>query len=634
MTIRRKVIILLGGLFLVLGTAQLVVERTILLPGFAELEKKDANTDMERAANAVAHDLDLIASMASDWGDWNQVYRYMRDHDPQFIATSMTPGSIQGYRANAVAFVDLSGRFAWAQAVDGTTGKPMSLDVIDRGRLPPGHPWLQALRDGRPVAGLVRTDRGAMLTAFAPILDGSRHGPHRGMLLLGRLLTAKEFEHIGQLGQVKLSAQLLQPAQPAAGPPGAVRAGTANQWLVPRADVTEVYRTLPDILGVPLLQLRVDVPRSISARGEAVVEIASLMLLCAGVAALAFLLLLMNHSILHPLGRLTRHVVRIGHGGDAAARIDLEGNDLERHDELGALAKEFNQMVDRLAEARQLLVDRSYLAGIAENASGVLHNLGNAMTPLCLRVSSLQEALRQAPAADIDMALAQLAGAKDPERKADLEAFLRMTGSELARSVRAMQADVDALAAGAQAVIALLADQTRLARAAPALEDVQVADLVRQGVALVSPRLLERLSIQPDASLAAIGTIRAARTVLQQVVQNLVVNAAEAIRGPGPGTLRVCAHVSRSPAGEVLHIQFADDGNGIAPEHVARVFERGFSTKSSATNSGIGLHWCSNALNALGGSLRAESAGPGRGATFHVALPLVRPEAAAIDQAA
>ncbi len=629
MTIRRKVIALLGGLLLVLGAAQFVVGRTILLPGFDALERHDARTDMERAANAVAHDLDLIASMAADWGDWNQVYRYMHDHDERFIRSSMTASSIQGYRANAVAFVDLSGRFAWAQAVDSDSGQPMTLDVIDRGMLPPGHPWREALRLGTPASGLLRTDRGVLLTAFAPILDGSGHGPHRGMLLLGRLLGRKEIAALARQGQVRLSASVVEPGASA---PAATRHSDAQgdgQSLVVRDDVTEVYRTLDDVEGVPLLQLRVDVPRLISARGQAVVDYASAMLLVAGMAALAFLVLLLDRSILDPLARLTRHVVHIGRSDDLATRFELR-----RGDELGALASEFNQMVGRLEEARQQLVDRSFLAGVAENASGVLHNLGNAMTPLCLRVATLQERLRHAPAGDVELALAQLPGETDPGRRAELETFLRLASGELARDVQALASDVAAVGETSQAIIALLAEQARHSLAAPTLEAVQLDDLVRQGIALVSPKLLLRLSVERDGSLAAVGTIRAARTILQQVVQNLVVNAAEAINGPGTGTLRVTAHTAPSPEGELLHVDFTDDGHGMAPGHAARIFERGFSTKSPATNSGIGLHWCANALNSLGGSLRATSPGAGLGATFHVVLPLVRPEAGRIDQAA
>ena len=54
------------------------------------------------------------------------------------------------------------------------------------------------------------------------------------------------------------------------------------------------------------------------------------------------------------------------------------------------------------------------------------------------------------------------------------------------------------------------------------------------------------------------------------------------------------------------------------------VFSRGFSTKPRATNSGIGLHWCANTVMALGGRLSVESAGPQRGASFLLTLPLQR----------
>ena len=80
-------------------------------------------------------------------------------------------------------------------------------------------------------------------------------------------------------------------------------------------------------------------------------------------------------------------------------------------------------------------------------------------------------------------------------------------------------------------------------------------------------------------------------------------------------------------------LRFADDGDGIPAEYLARIFESGFSTKSRATNFGIGLHWCANALHALGGRIRAESPGPGRGATLEVALPL-RPEVPVTARAA
>ena len=83
-----------------------------------------------------------------------------------------------------------------------------------------------------------------------------------------------------------------------------------------------------------------------------------------------------------------------------------------------------------------------------------------------------------------------------------------------------------------------------------------------------------------------------------------------------------------------LHLQCRDDGVGIAPQHVTRVFEKGFSTKSPETNHGIGLHWCANAISALGGRIWAASEGPGHGASMHLMVPLGAREPASLTGAA
>ncbi|HUJ52287.1 MAG TPA: hypothetical protein VLX08_01915, partial [Steroidobacteraceae bacterium] len=68
--------------------------------------------------------------------------------------------------------------------------------------------------------------------------------------------------------------------------------------------------------------------------------------------------------------------------------------------------------------------------------------------------------------------------------------------------------------------------------------------------------------------------------------------------------------------------------------NLERVFEKGFSTKSPETNHGIGLHWCANAIGALGGRIWAASDGPGRGASLHLLVPLAARETAPIAGAA
>ena len=71
-----------------------------------------------------------------------------------------------------------------------------------------------------------------------------------------------------------------------------------------------------------------------------------------------------------------------------------------------------------------------------------------------------------------------------------------------------------------------------------------------------------------------------------------------------------------------VEVSLRDNGAGIRPEHLERLFARGFTTKTQPA-SGLGLHWCANTLQAMRGGIAAESAGPGRGACFRVSLPLM-----------
>jgi signal transduction histidine kinase len=599
------------------------VQQQILLPSFAELERGAARQDMDRVAYTLGRELDLLGITARDWSNWADTYAFMQDHNLSYVTANLTNDALSSLRVNVLAFVDLDGRYVWSVGWDPRSHALLKIDILAGGGLPPDHPWRSALQDGRKVSGLLRTNRGPLMAVFAPILNGFGQGPHRGMILLGRLVTDDEITRIGEQARVTLAAV-------SGGVPG-LRANPTRELLVEHKATTEVVRAFDDIEGSPALTLRIEVPRAITARGRQAVTYGSIFLIGAGVIVLILIIALLNRAVLSPLTRMTRHARTIGRSDDLTSRLDLK-----RADELGELAGEFDRMVDSLASARRRLVDRSFDAGIAENASGVLHNLGNAMTPLGAKVAMLQETLRAAPAADVDLVLRELELAQDPERVADLETLLRLTSRDLAQSIALAQEDAEAVARLTLATQQLLADLVPKSRSEWIPEAVRLPDLIAEGAELVSPSLRARLTIELDPSVRAVGPVKVSRITLQQVFQNFIVNAAEAVQGAAGerGSLRIAADVTGGSAGPQLHLTFSDNGVGISADHLSRIFERGFSTKPSATNSGIGLHWCANAINVLGGQLRAESPGPYGGAVLHLILPLERAADALITQAA
>jgi sensor domain CHASE-containing protein len=82
-------------MFAMLGAAQLLVQQKILLPSFAELERKAAWTDMNRVENTIARELDLLAITAGDYGNWIDTYQYMQDRNQEYVTVNLTDSTIR-----------------------------------------------------------------------------------------------------------------------------------------------------------------------------------------------------------------------------------------------------------------------------------------------------------------------------------------------------------------------------------------------------------------------------------------------------------------------------------------------------------------------------------------------------------
>jgi sensor domain CHASE-containing protein/HAMP domain-containing protein len=607
MNIRTKIISLLALLFAVLIVLEIAVQKQVLMPSFAALEREDAETSMKRIDYALDMTLENMQLTAADWGNWADVYQFVQSPNADFVSANITPVAMKQLKVNAILIVDLSGRYVLSSARTLDSGDPLDLDLTARKALPDDFPWRKNLAEGRPAKGLMETNRGVMMIAAAPVLDGSGGGVPLGMVLMGTLLTPAQVQMIGAQAAAHLS--MLRG-----------RSVGRGEQITESDTSTRISKPFMDVYGRTLMNLRVDVPRRITAQGHGAVTYASLYLIGAAVTVLLLLVVAINRIVLRPLARVTRHAVSVGEGTDLTARLNLPGND-----EIARLAREFDRMVERVADSRRQLVDQSFQSGFAELAKGVLHNLGNAMTPLGVRVSKLGDRLRDAPAADVELALAELAGESAASaRRADLEEFLRLACRELAASVREAQSDVAVVQRQATIVQTALSELMRSTRNTQVIESVRLPDLVAQTLEIVPDACRQRLRVDSDESLRKVGAVQVARTVLRLILQNLIINAADAVRDAGrdKGVLHLAAEIVGDAGGTELHLHCKDDGVGIAADNLQRVFDKGFSTKSRETNYGIGLHWCANAIGALGGRIWAASEGPGLGASMHLMLPL------------
>jgi two-component system, NtrC family, sensor kinase len=617
MRVRAKVSIVLALLFVALIAAQWAIEQRLMLPKFVEMERASAHTDMQRVAFAVEREQQALGAQAADWGNWRELWRYMHDHNRAFAEASLTDISFRTAKIDYMAVIASNGSFTWSDGLSEHSRKPLAIRLNQNNNLE--RAWSLALAQGQPISGLITTDAGILVASGAPILDGMGRGPARGMVIMGRLLNGPELLRLSTQAQVRLDMRLWG-QNPTIDKQIMVQHGSGNAHLTETKAATRIEQVFANQSGQPLLILGITVPRTITHHGAEAVRYSTLLLGIAAAVVLATLLVLLGRIVLSPLARVTDHAQRIAAADDLSGRLAYV-----RSDELGTLANAFDNMVERLAQTRRELVDRSFESGAAENASGVLHNLGNAMTPLSVNVAKLQQQLGAVGTVDLHAALDELQhGTPDAERRHDLQQFVQLSAAEMAHTLGRSVERLRDITDQAGVIQAVLTEQRQHQRNGPVLLPMTPAELLARSLQQVAPAHRERLELEISPRLAALGTLSLPCTTLGMVLQNLIQNAAEAAACAGMerARLQIGADIVEANGGRILRIEMADDAAGIAPEDQPKLFQKGYSTKSQATNSGLGLHWCANTLRALGGAISVHSDGLGHGTRFEILVPL------------
>jgi len=343
-----------------------------------------------------------------------------------------------------------------------------------------------------------------------------------------------------------------------------------------------------------------------------------------GLATLLLILILLyvlHRIVTRPVAALTRHVAQLGASGDLGM---VDGDLAQRRDEIGVLASEFNKMVEALADSRQKLQNQSYVHGMAEMASGVLHNIRNALNPISVGIWKLEESARNTSIGRIETALTELCTESTPaDRREKLTSYVRAATEKLVAQHRALADEIRDLGQHSRHIEQILQDVDLTGRRRRKSDAINIDKLAEECATMIPAQPSSPITVEIDPALAKLPAALGNRITLTQVLGNLMANAAESIRAAGvaDGRIVVTGHLETADGQSMLHVELRDNGEGIAPETMASLFQRGFSTKKDK-KGGIGLHWCANSIIAMNGKIHATSDGRGHGATFHLLLPV------------
>ena len=275
--------------------------------------------------------------------------------------------------------------------------------------------------------------------------------------------------------------------------------------------------------------------------------------------------------------------------------------------------------------AQKRVTSLSRLAGMAEVASSVLHNVGNALNSINTSVEMLGEKIKLSKM-EILKSLTELL----QQHKKDFATFLTKDTkgkhvpeliSELSKTwekdKKYFLEEINALRKNVNHVKNIITTQQSLSTTLGLREEVSIGELLEDGLTL-NKSLYERSNIQVLYDFSPIQKAILDRAKLLQIIVNLIKNSIDALEESEIEPKQLLLKLQEKDDKHFM-IQVGDNGVGVLRENLTKIFSHGFTTKNDG--HGFGLHASALFAQEMGGKLFAESKGIGKGATFTLILP-------------
>jgi len=321
----------------------------------------------------------------------------------------------------------------------------------------------------------------------------------------------------------------------------------------------------------------------------------------------------LQYRIVRPDGAI-RHVQSIGSTEETAESV-IAGIVID--------VTERAQSEEREYGLQQQLREASHQAGIAEFATGVLHNVGNVLNSLGIANTTALRELKRMRIDRLGQVSALLCNNRatlatflaDDEHGRHFPDYLLALSEHLAGNAQAIQIEMSAIDELLHHLREIVTAQQASAQLDSRYEPIDLRDLAESALLLQASQLSH---IEVVRLYDEVPRVMTDRHKLLQILVNFLSNARDAVLASTSVSRRIVIRLGRDGTHAVISIE--DSGVGMSEEILSRLWRFGFTTKQSG--HGFGLHNSANAAHAIGATLAAHSDGPGQGSKFELRVPL------------
>jgi len=352
MHLKPKVTLILAFIFSLFLVLYIVIQESVIFPGFTKLENEQAIQNMDRVKQALDSEIQHLDTLCHDWSGWDDTYDFIHDRNAEYIMGNLNYTAFANNGNNLMFFYNNQNELVWGKIYDLKTNGEIKIKEFATTSLPAIHPFFKHQNQTkslgkRTVSGVFITTNGPLIISSRPILTSKNTGPPRGTLVMGKFLNQDYLSNLNQ--RTKVDFIVLDKGEREIEELITKQRSESKYWFKEiNKEYLNVISPIFDINGQIAFYLKTKSNRKITLNGRNTLNYALVFLLISGIIFLCTAQISLNQILLNPLSFLQQHILMIQQKGDFSLRLNMD-----REDEIGLLASEFDDMIVMVENQQQ-----------------------------------------------------------------------------------------------------------------------------------------------------------------------------------------------------------------------------------------------------------------------------------------